>query len=70
MTSSFPSPSQRRVMQRLRTDIWRMQATVDVVILNRLVANGWVERRGEELASELRLTLAGLEALRGKMQLS
>lgn len=66
MTDARPTMTHRQFMQRLRTDRWRHIATIDVAFGDKLVAalvrNGWIERR----ENELRLTPAGLEAVRAK----
>jgi hypothetical protein len=68
VTPINPNASQRQVMQRLRTDHWRPLAKLDISIghglLNRLVMNGWVERRDGGGFIELKMTAAGAEALR------
>jgi hypothetical protein len=70
MTNARPTASHRQLMQRLRTDAWRSLSTLSVAAgegtLATLVRNGWIERRG----MELRLTAAGLEALRAKLPVS
>ena len=67
----IPTATQRQIMQRLRTDIWRRLGRVSVTVgeagLATLVRNGWIERRGEGPTTELNLTAAGLEALRAKI---
>ena len=70
--SQLPNPTQRQLLQRLRTDSWRALNKVRVAIgditLARLVENGRIEQRGEGHARELRLTAAGLEALRTPLE--
>jgi hypothetical protein len=39
-------------------------------LLKTLVANGWVEQRGQGPTLEIKLTAAGLEALRAKIKIS
>ncbi len=67
MTDVRPTMTHRQVMQRLSADKWRHVATLDVAagdkLLAKLVSNGWIELR----ENELRLTPAGLEALRAKI---
>jgi DNA-binding PadR family transcriptional regulator len=65
-----PTSTQRQILQRLRTDTWRSFTKLNIVVgsqlLDKLVANGWIERRqGQKL--ELKLTETGLEALRAKI---
>jgi hypothetical protein len=67
-----PTSTQRQFMQRLRTDKWRRLLSVSAPAGNRLlvgmIENGWIERRGIEPDQEVRLTPAGLEALRATLR--
>jgi hypothetical protein len=60
-------PSQRQVMQYLRSGDWNIVAKLPVAAttgaLNRLADYGWIERRGGGTRSEVKLTAAGLAAL-------
>jgi hypothetical protein len=60
--------SQRQVMQYLRSGDWNIVAKLPIAAtagaLNRLAYYGWIERRGGGLRSEIKLTAAGLAALR------
>ncbi len=71
MTLTYPVSNHRQVMQRLRTDEWRKLAKLNVAagpgLLNTLAVNGWIEKRGHGPALELKLTAAGLDALRAKI---
>jgi hypothetical protein len=64
----IPNSTQRQLMQRLRTDAWRNLSTITVSAGDRLLAslvrNGWIERND----GEIRLTPAGLEALRARVR--
>lgn len=64
MVSTVNMPH-RQVMDHLRSGEWKLAAKLPVLatdlMLNRMVANGWVERRGK---AEIRLTAVGLKALR------
>jgi hypothetical protein len=66
-TDPLPNATQRQLMQRLRTDAWRKLSTISVSAGDRLLAslvrNGWIERN----EGEIRLTVAGLDALRAKL---
>ncbi len=68
MTSLIPNANQRQVLQRLRTDHWRSIAALKISVgyrlLERLLVNGWVERRDGGGVIELKLTSAGSEALK------
>ena len=69
MSDALPRMTHRQVMQRLRTDKWRTVASLGGSIgegtLNTMARNRWIERNGDEV----RLTPAGLEALRAPIQL-
>jgi hypothetical protein len=71
MTDVRPTPAQRQILQRLRTDNWRRRTAITVSagepLFLGLLRQGWIERRGEGQAAELKLTPAGLEALRAKI---
>lgn len=61
----IPTAGQRQLLQRLRTDQWRVAKASDR-LLRTVLANGWVERRGKGEELELRLTTSGFEVLRAK----
>jgi hypothetical protein len=63
-----PTSTQRQFMQRLRTDKWRRLLTAGNRLLVGMIENGWIERRGIEPDQEVRLTPAGLEALRATLR--
>ena len=71
MKSPRPSAGHRQVLQRLSTDKWQPFAKLNLVVgdklLDRLAINGWVERRRQGQMLELKLTQAGLEALKAKI---
>jgi hypothetical protein len=62
---------QRSVMQCLSVDEWKMAAHLPIpagaMMLIRLNEYGWIESRGENQRTELRLTQAGLEVLRRRL---
>jgi hypothetical protein len=66
--SLIPNANQRQVLQRLRTDQWRTLAALKISVgyrlLERLVANGWVERRDAGGVIEIKMTSVGWEALK------
>ena len=66
-----PTAAQRQFLQRLHIDKWKRLVTISVAagpgLLSRLVTNGWIEQRGEEQEREIRLTDAGLSALKAKI---
>ena len=57
----------RQVQDRLRSGEWkfvfRMTIPVSSITLDRMIANGWIERRGEGNKVEIRITAEGLAAL-------
>jgi hypothetical protein len=58
---------QRQLMQYLRSGDWTIAAKLPVSasdhMLNHLIGNGWIERRGDGAKAEIKLTAAGLLAL-------
>ena len=73
MTIARPTPGQRDVLQRLRSDGWRSFIQLNLIVsdhlLKRMIANGWIERRSMGGTEELKLTADGLGALRAKIPL-
>ena len=67
----LPNAGHRQILQRLRTDVWRSFAKLNIPasdgLLERLANNGWIERRRMSSELELKLTAAGLDALRAKI---
>jgi hypothetical protein len=63
--------SQRVIMQYLSLDEWKIVSRLPVpagqVMLDRMHAFGWIERRGSKSLAEIRLTLSGLEAMRAQL---
>lgn len=63
--------SQRTVLQHLNAETWLTFAKLGVpartLLLQRLKENGWIEWRGQGPSFELKLTIAGLDALRAKI---
>ena len=59
---------QRTVLQHLSLVDWRMVDRLPVsageMTLNRLLHHGWIECRGEKKHAAVRLTPAGLKAMR------
>ena len=57
----------RQILDHLRSGEWkfaaRMAVPVSAVALDRMVANGWIERRGKQNNAEIRITSEGLAAL-------
>jgi hypothetical protein len=72
MTNESPTPAanmnQRAVMQCLSVAEWKRVSHLPIpaglVMLNRIHALGWIELRGEEPRTEIRLTPLGREAMR------
>jgi hypothetical protein len=66
-TAAVNSP-QRQVMHNLRAGDWRIAQHLSVPasqhMLDSIFSYGWIERRGEGPNTEIRITSAGLDALR------
>ena len=69
--SKVPNMSQRAVMQHLSLTEWKIASRLPIrtgeMMLSRLVLNGWIEMRGEDRHTEVRLTEAGLEKMRSRV---
>lgn len=67
-SAEVPNMSQRAVMQYLSLDDWKIVAHLPIpageMMLNRIRDHGWIESRREKQHTALRLTPAGLEAMR------
>jgi DNA-binding PadR family transcriptional regulator len=67
-----PNMRQRTILQHLSLADWRMVDRLPVsageVTLGRLLHHGWIESRGEKQRAAVRLTPAGLEALRSPIR--
>jgi len=67
-SAEFPSMAQRAVMQYLSLDDWKIAARLPIpageLLLNRIRSYGWVEIQGEKHHTAIRLTPAGLQAMR------
>jgi hypothetical protein len=60
-----PNMTQRAVMQHLSLADWKLANRLPIpageMMLSRLVLNGWIEMRGEDYHTVVRLTEAGTE---------
>jgi hypothetical protein len=67
-SAEVPNMSQRAVMQCLGLDDWKIVAHLPIpagqMMLNRIRDHGWIESRREKQHTALRLTPAGLQAMR------
>jgi hypothetical protein len=58
----------RTILQHLSLTDWKMAARLPIpaseMTLGRLLHHGWIEMRGENQPTEVRLTEAGLKAMR------
>jgi len=67
-SAEFPNMAQRTVMQYLSLDDWKIAARLPIpageLLLNRIRSYGWVEIQGEKHHTAIRLTPAGLQAMR------
>jgi hypothetical protein len=63
-----PNMRQRTVLQHLSLADWRMVDRLPIsageMTLSRLLHHGWIESRGEKQRAAVRLTPAGLKAMR------
>ena len=68
--AEVPNMSQRTVMQCLSLDDWKVLAHLPVpvgeLMVSRLLDYGWIESQSEEQRKAIRLTPAGLKALRSR----
>ena len=69
-----PNMSQRAVMQCLSLDDWKIAAHLPIpageMMLNRIRGYGWIESRREKQHTALKLTPAGLKAMRSVIKRS
>ena len=67
-SAEFPNMAQRTVMQYLSLDDWKIAARLPIpaseLMLSRIRNYGWIEIRGEKQHTAIKLTPAGLEAMR------
>jgi len=69
MTAPNPSPnmSQRAILQYLSLTDWKFAHRLPIrageMMLSRLVLNGWIEMRGEDHLTEIRITEAGFKKM-------
>ena len=68
-SAEFPNMAQRAVMQYLSLDDWKIVVRLPIpageLLLNRIRSYvGWVEIQGEKHHTAIRLTPAGLQAMR------
>jgi hypothetical protein len=67
-SAEFPNMAQRAVMQYLSLDGWKIAARLPIpageLLLNRIRSYGWVEIQVEKHHTAIRLTPAGLQAMR------
>jgi len=68
ISAEVPDMRQRTILQYLSLAEWRMVDRLPIsageVTLIRLLHHGWIESRGEQHHMAIRLTPAGLEAMR------
>ena len=64
--------SQRTVLQYLSLTDWKLVNRLPVpageLIMSRLAHHGWIEIRGEKQNTEVRLTAAGIKAMRSPLR--
>ena len=68
--AEVPNMPQRTVMQCLSLDDWKVVALLPVpvseLMVSRLLEYGWIESQSAEQGKAIRLTPAGLKALRSR----
>ena len=67
-SAEFPNMAQRAVTQYLRLDDWKVAARLPIpageLMLSRIRNYGWIEIQGEKHHTAIKLTQAGLKAMR------
>ena len=67
-SAEFPNMAQRTVMQCLSLDDWKIAAHLPIpaseLMLSRIRSYGWIEIRGDKQHTAIKLTSAGLKAMR------
>ena len=67
-SAEFPNMAQRAVMQYLSLDDWKIAARLPIpageLMLSRIRNYGWIEIRVEKQHTAIKLTPAGLKAMR------
>jgi hypothetical protein len=67
-SAEVPNMRQRTILQHLSLADWRMVDRLPIsageITLSRLLHHGWIECRGEQHHMAIRLTPAGLKAMR------
>jgi hypothetical protein len=67
-SAEFPNMAQRAVMQYLSLDDWKIAARLPIpvsgLMLSRIHNYGWIEIRDEKKHTAIKLTPAGLKAMR------
>ena len=67
-STELPNMTQRTVLQCLNLDDWKIVTQLPVPVgepmLNRIYDCGWIDIRGEKQHAAIRLTPAGLKAMR------
>ena len=66
-----PNMAQRALMQYLSLDDWKIASRLPVpageLMLSRICDYGWIELQGERQQTAIRLTPAGLKAMRSRI---
>ena len=65
-----PNMLQRAIMQHLSLTDWKLANRLPIpageMMLSRIAHLGWIEMRGEDHRTEIRLTAAGLKMMRSR----
>jgi hypothetical protein len=71
MAAVLPNMTHRQVLQRLLSGEWKTLTQLGVMagdgLLERLKKHGWIERRVVGRTHEIKITPAGVEALRARI---
>ena len=71
MTALLPNMIHRQILQRLLSGEWKTLIQLGVMagegLLERLHKHGWIERRALGRYPEIRITSAGIEAMRARI---
>ena len=69
--SILPNAIHRQLMQRLRSCEWRLVGSLEYKASNRVIGRlqsyGWIEQRDTPEGREIRMTAAGLSAMKAKI---
>ena len=71
MSTILPNMTHRQVLQRMPSGEWktliRLGVAVGEGLLVRMARHGWIEQRGVGRSQEIKITPAGIEAMRARI---